>query len=115
MLIKGHELNQQSRQEFRNAHTVFNSDMIARGKVKMTAMKSILYMSDIHAAPAWPQGAVKAWDHRYRLAPDSITFEPHLGIDPAISVSAMLKGCIELAMHTYGGLSAHFTSRKIKW
>jgi pyridoxine/pyridoxamine 5'-phosphate oxidase len=34
MLIKGNELNQQSRQEVGDTHTVLDSDMIARGKVE---------------------------------------------------------------------------------
>ena len=66
MLIKGNELNGQTRQEVGATHTFFNSDMIARGKVeKLESLDvDLIYISDVHAVPTWLQGAVKAWDHR---------------------------------------------------
>jgi hypothetical protein len=80
MLIKAYELSQQSRQEIWDAHTGLNLNIIVRGKVeKLKARKSVIYISDVHAAPTWLQGAVKAWNHRYRIAPDSLPLRSILG------------------------------------
>jgi hypothetical protein len=64
MLIKGHEFNQESRQEVRNAHTVLDSDMIARGKVEKLAGQEVdlIYVRHPHPTNV-VQAAVKAWDH----------------------------------------------------
>jgi hypothetical protein len=93
--MKGHGLNQQSRQEVRGTHTVFNSDMVVRGKVERLKGQEVdlIYLR----RPRRTNGAARCCEGM-RGTIDTIllrilTFEPHqdrsyyLGICPVESIS----------------------------
>jgi hypothetical protein len=100
MLMKGHELNQQLRQDVRDTHTVFNSDMIARGKVERLEGQEVDLIYVRH--PRHTNVAARCCKGMGPSIPDRsefIAFESHIRIDPAmISISATLKACLQLTI-----------------